>query len=607
MAEETTLHVSAPTPVGAIKDRRPEIPGYDILEKLSDDEAAVIWKGRQQSLDRIVAVKVLKRSHGDTPGEVERFMREARAIAQLRGGGLIHIYDVGRSQQAYYFVMEHVEGEALAALLARDRNVAQKQALSVALVVADTLDSCWQTSKLAHLDVQPNNIILAADQTVKMANVGMSHIEHGAAPGDPSSRGDAHYMAPEQFLPDVTPDFRADMYSLGAVLYHMLTGVKPFDGKGRALAVVAQQQEQIADVRDVNPAVSVGAAQLVARLMMKQPEHRYGSWAGAITAIKKVQAGKVLLHKHGKARSTVAAPAGGSGSATVPVGGATGMASPTVPPRSASYPVLRLLLRVCLVGWCLWVGYILVGLPPKPVLMRTSGAARSPDQSHPRPMPGPTPAPTPTFRPEPPPASLEPPPTDVSPVPEDAVTPPPASPVAVPSPAVDAVAGAVVDQFLAEDFRGALVTAERALAGARDPSEKAGLQEVRDTVAYVANLGANLGDAFRARIGQVSDLNHGGAHARIEIAAVDGDKVTADVITAGAARRSTVFRISGLEPRERARWLGPIQSPAVAAAHYALAMQAGDFVGAKQAASQAGLLADALVAVAEQRIRLLTQ
>jgi eukaryotic-like serine/threonine-protein kinase len=614
MTEDSAGRLHGVAAKGAVKDQRPEIAGYDILEKLEASESAVTWKARQQSLDRVVTVKVLKPKVAATPAEATRFEDEARAIAQLKGSGLIHVYDVNRYRDAYCFIMEYVEGEALSALLQRDRNLSQKKALDIALAVAEVLDSCWQTNKVAHLDVQPDNIVLSADQLVKLANFGMARLTQGIAAGDHAGRGNAYYMAPERSLPDAKPDFRADMYSLGAVLYHMLTGAKPFDGQDRALVAMALQEEQIPDPRDVNPGLSVGVTQLVARLMMKEPHQRYGSWAAAITAIKKVQAGKVLLHKQGRARSTIAVSpnVGSVAQASVPKLGAAraGTAARATASSAASYPMLRLMLRAGLIAWLVGLGYLLLGLPPKPELTRQRPALTPGDDTPVVPTAALPPSPTtpPPTEPHPPP-TLEPPPTDVAPVPNHA-------PLASPRvdggahPAIDAVAQDVAQRLLAEDYAAALSIAERALQAAGDSSEKAGLQTLREIAAYLVNLDANLQEAFRKRIGIPSDLNHTGMTATIEITEVNGDKVTADLITRGASvasRRNTVFRISTLDPREQARWLGSISSPTLAVAHYVLAMQAGDFLGAQAAAAQAGPLAAVLSDQVEARIRLLTE
>ncbi len=609
---DDTIRIRNPSePQPVLRDQRPEIPGYDMLEKLGESDDAVVWKARQRSLDRTVAVKVLRPAHV-TSGDIDRFVTEARTIAQLKGNGLIHIYDVARYEEAYYLIMEFVDGESVSATMRRDRNLPQKRALAIVRDVAETLDSCWSGGKVAHLDLRPDHIMLARDQTVKLANMGMTRIGRGSpATGDPSGQGDAHYMAPEQFTPDAKPDFRTDMYSLGAVLYHMVTGVRPLEGTPRALAAIAHQQERIPNPRDLNPALSIGVAQLVTRLMMKSPEHRYPTWTAAIADIDKVAAGKVPILKHGKAVSTIAAASGTGGPAAAPAMADGGAQPPVTGPARARAPRhagLRLMLRVLVLAWCVGVGYFLLNLGPLPTLKRSGAVppeppAAPPDATATRPRPAPPERPAVVPSPASRPADRTPVPVghDPSSMPELPVVPPTV-------PAVDATARTVARHILGEDYRSALAAAERALAGARDASTQASLREIRDAAAYLATLNTTLENAFRAHVGQASELNYAGSRVTIEIKSVDGGKVTADIVTgAGSAksRRTSTFPISRLDPAERARWLGPATSAKLAAAHYVLAMEAGDFTGAKAAAAKAGPLADALADAAEQRIRLL--
>jgi len=305
------------------------IPGYEILLKIGEGATATVWRARQESLDRQVAIKVLKPQYVGNQEEVAAFLREARAVAKLKSHHIIQIYDVGQAGDVIYFVMEYIDGHTLSSLLDLGDPIAQPRALSIASAVAQALADAWNAEKIIHRDIKPGNIIIEkGGGGVKVADLGLAGIVDatGHLVGDNENIvGTPSYMSPEQASGNDAISFTSDMYSLGAVLYHMLTGKMPFSGQDLQDVLQAQIEDQLAFPQDVNPKVSTACAQLIARLMMKSPQGRYAKWENVITDIDRLADGKVAVMKPvAGTGSTIAAK--GAAPRKHTVAGATGAA-----------------------------------------------------------------------------------------------------------------------------------------------------------------------------------------------------------------------------------------------------------------------------------------
>lgn len=348
-----------------------EVPGYTILSKIGEGSTAVVWRAQQQSLDRPVAIKILKKQHASDPAQVADFINEAKSIAQLRSRNIIQVYDVGEHDGAFYFVMELVSGRNVAQLLERNGPFAPKDALRIATGVAEALDEAWTSGHIFHRDIKPDNIILDQDQNVKVADLGLAGCidAHGQSNvRDDEIAGTPHYMSPEQGHGGEALDYHTDMYSLGATLYHMVTGYIPFNDRDDEAVIAAQGQEQLVNPRDLNANVTNGCAKVIAKLMMKSPRSRYRSWAAAVTDLKKLSHGKIVVVKApASAKSTIAPP-----TPTTATVGANGRRKPSVErrprtgvtaaaPSTSGVPFgLRFLFEVGLLVWFVWLGYKLL-------------------------------------------------------------------------------------------------------------------------------------------------------------------------------------------------------------------------------------------------------
>jgi len=223
----------------ALDERRgSQIPGYQLLGMVGKGAMAKVYKGKQLSLDRIVAIKVLPKRMSENGEFVDRFYKEGRAAARLSHNNIVQAIDVGSTPDNFhYFVMEFVEGKTLYDLMqpppvGEGRNFTEHEAIDITIQIGEALAHAHRRG-LIHRDVKPKNILLTPQGVAKLTDLGLArekddkdaaNSEAGKAYGTP------YYISPEQIRGEVDIDFRADIYSLGATMYHMVTGQPPFDG-----------------------------------------------------------------------------------------------------------------------------------------------------------------------------------------------------------------------------------------------------------------------------------------------------------------------------------------------------------------------------------------
>jgi tRNA A-37 threonylcarbamoyl transferase component Bud32 len=257
----------APTPMPthpapAAADR-PTVIGYDILEELGRGGMGVVYKARHARLDRLVAIKILPAEVSDEPAFAERFAREARALAKLNHPHIVSIYDFGQAGAQSYFIMEYVEGANLRQRLRAGR-LQPQEALQIIARICDALEYAHEEG-IVHRDIKPENILLDKKGRVKIADFGLVKLvarktAQYTLTGPWQVVGTPHYMAPEQMDADPILDHRADIYSLGVMLYEMLTGQLPL---GR---FPPPSHKAPVDGR---------VDQLVLRALEREPERRY--------------------------------------------------------------------------------------------------------------------------------------------------------------------------------------------------------------------------------------------------------------------------------------------------------------------------------------------
>jgi serine/threonine-protein kinase len=257
--------------------KRSRVGGYELLAKLGQGGMGAVFKARQLSVDRVVALKILPPRLAKNQEYVARFLREARAAAKLNHPNIVQAIDAGEADGYYYFAMEFVEGQSVADLLKGGQPLAERWALKIARDIGWALNYAHEAG-IVHRDIKPANILLTKDGTAKLADLGLAreaaasatHLtQAGYAIGTPD------YISPEQVRGESDVDGRTDIYSLGATLFHMLVGRPPYAG-GTGNEVMAKHlSEPIPNVHKENPKVSYGVARVIWKAMAKDRNKRY--------------------------------------------------------------------------------------------------------------------------------------------------------------------------------------------------------------------------------------------------------------------------------------------------------------------------------------------
>jgi serine/threonine protein kinase len=265
---------------------------FEILERLGQGGMGEVYKARQTSLDRFVALKTLQSSLADNADYIARFRQEAKAAAALNHPNLVQVYSAGVNDGQHWFAMEYVEGESAQARLQRKERLDPLGAIAIAIHVATALDYGWRKAGLIHRDIKPANIFLSGDGEVKLGDLGLAK-SAGQAPGLTTTgaiMGTPHYMSPEQLECMKDVDLRADIYSLGCTLYHWLTGQPPYVGNSSAAVMMKHLSAPVPDLRSVWPECPAELAAAVGKMMHKQPKERQQNYEEVIADLRRAYA-----------------------------------------------------------------------------------------------------------------------------------------------------------------------------------------------------------------------------------------------------------------------------------------------------------------------------
>jgi eukaryotic-like serine/threonine-protein kinase len=250
------------------------IGGYDITGKLGDGGLGTVYKARQISMSRDVALKVLHKKWLADEEFKKRFLLEARLAGRLSHQNLIQVYDVGRDRGLYYFSMEFVDGETLEDMIEREGPLDIPRAMDVTLQVLRAV-TYIKRFDIVHRDIKPSNVMINRSGLVKLGDFGFvkSKIDH-AISTEGEVLGTPDYISPEQAMGMENIDWRSDQYSLGCSLYHQLTGKPPYEGSGSA--VMRQHiKADLPDPRIYNAKLPESVVQLMEKMLAKDPNDRY--------------------------------------------------------------------------------------------------------------------------------------------------------------------------------------------------------------------------------------------------------------------------------------------------------------------------------------------
>ncbi len=274
-----------------------QIPGYQIISKLGAGAMAAVFKARQISLDRMVAIKVLPKRMSDNKDFVDRFYKEGKAAAKLNHNNIVGAVDVGEANGFHYFVMEYVEGVTVYDRLEKGERYSEKEAFALIIQICKALAHAHKAGFI-HRDVKPKNIMITPDGVAKLADMGLAReasdvqaaqAEAGKAYGTP------YYISPEQIRGELDVDQRADLYSLGATFYHMVTGRVPFDAATPSAVMHKHLKEEIIPPDHLVPELTAGVGEIIEVAMSKKRRTRYQSAEEMLADLERVAAGEPPL------------------------------------------------------------------------------------------------------------------------------------------------------------------------------------------------------------------------------------------------------------------------------------------------------------------------
>jgi serine/threonine-protein kinase len=274
-----------------------QIPGYKLLGRLGAGAMATVYKARQLSLHRLVAVKILPKKFSRNPEFVKRFYAEGRAAAKLNHPNIVAALDVGRHGDAHYFIMEYVEGHTVHEHLVKEGPYSEADALAIAIQVAKALNHAHKAG-LIHRDVKPKNILITKDGIAKLADMGLARAvsDREAAEAEAGKAfGTPYYIAPEQIRGKVNIDLRADIYNFGCTLFHMVTGRVPFEGPDVSSILLKHLDEPVVPPDHINPQLTTGICEIIELCMAKKARKRYASTDDLIEDLQAVVEGRPPL------------------------------------------------------------------------------------------------------------------------------------------------------------------------------------------------------------------------------------------------------------------------------------------------------------------------
>ena len=256
---------------------------YEIVGKIGTGGMADVYKGRDQMLNRYVAIKVLKKQYKEDENFVRKFRSEAQAAAGLIHPNIVNVYDVGEDRGLNYMVMELVEGITLKEYIERKGRLSHKETISIAIQMCSGIGAA-HASGIIHRDIKPQNIIISKDGKVKVTDFGIAKAITSNTVST-NAMGSVHYTSPEQARGGFS-DQRSDIYSIGITLFEMVTGQVPFDGETTVEVAMKHLQQEITPPSELVPDIPYSLEQIILKCTQKSSERRYESTEALIQDLK---------------------------------------------------------------------------------------------------------------------------------------------------------------------------------------------------------------------------------------------------------------------------------------------------------------------------------
>lgn len=258
---------------------------YELIEKVGNGGMATVYKAKDHTLNRFVAVKILRDEFTTDNEFIKRFNSEAQAVASLSHPNIVSVYDVGHEGDLYYIVMELVQGKTLKEVITEDGALSWKWSVNVAIQIASALETAHKNN-IIHRDIKPHNIIITEEGVAKVTDFGIAKaVSNSTITAFGTTIGSVHYFSPEHARGGFT-DAKSDLYSLGIVMYEMLTGKVPFDADTPVSIALMHMQQEAKEPIQLNPSVPVAVNKIVVKAMQKDPNMRYVSASEMLRDLK---------------------------------------------------------------------------------------------------------------------------------------------------------------------------------------------------------------------------------------------------------------------------------------------------------------------------------
>ncbi|MBE6038751.1 MAG: Stk1 family PASTA domain-containing Ser/Thr kinase [Anaerofustis stercorihominis] len=260
---------------------------YEIEELIGQGGMANVYRARDTRLNRRVAVKILKQEYMDNEQFLKKFLREAQADAKLAHPNIVNVYDVGSENGLYYIVMEYIDGKTLHEYIKSNKRIPQDECLELMQYIVSAIDHA-HSKNIIHRDIKPHNILMTSSKIPKVGDFGIARaITSSTITATQEALGSVHYISPEQarggFL-----DERSDLYSLGILMYEMLTGTLPFEGETPVAVALQHVQNSVPSPKKVLKSLDKNICQIVLNLTRKKSDERYQSARELLNDINKL-------------------------------------------------------------------------------------------------------------------------------------------------------------------------------------------------------------------------------------------------------------------------------------------------------------------------------
>lgn len=258
---------------------------YEIIEKIGGGGMALVYKAKCKLLNRFVAIKVLRKEFINDKAFIDKFNRESQAAASLSHPNIVNIYDVGKEDDIYYIVMECINGKTLKQYIKDNGKVDPKRTLSISMQIARALEHAHKNN-IVHRDIKPQNIMITEDNQIKVTDFGIARaVTSSTITQTTNVIGSVHYSSPEQAKGGFT-DAKSDIYSLGIVMYEMITGILPFDGETPISVALMHIQDEMKPAREIDNTIPINIDKIIKKATQKDKSLRYHNVTEMLEDIK---------------------------------------------------------------------------------------------------------------------------------------------------------------------------------------------------------------------------------------------------------------------------------------------------------------------------------